>query len=60
MTIYQEKGYKDRDHYLRSFAKENGIKYSEVKTLADMLGPNEDFDGLVNEVEDYLDFCEEG
>jgi len=52
-NIYQENDYKDRKDYLESLADEYGIDYSMVETLADMLGENEDFDGLVSELEDY-------
>lgn len=51
MNIYQENGFKDRKDYLKNLAFEYG---PIVYTLADILGPNEDFDGLLSEIEDYL------
>ena len=51
--IYQEHGYKDRDDYLKSLAEEYEIDADMVFAMADMLGPNEDFDGLVIAIEDY-------
>jgi len=51
-NIYIENGYKNRVHYLESLAEEHGVDEESVKTLADMFGPNEDFDGLVTAVED--------
>ena len=53
MDIYREYGYKDREDYLRQLADENGADVEAVFALADMLGPNEDFDGLVTSVEDW-------
>ncbi len=52
-SIYQENGYADRAAYLKSLARENHVPLSVVKMAADLLGPNEDFDGLVSELEDY-------
>lgn len=53
MSIYQEHGYKDREDYLRQLAADNGADVEAVFALADMLGPDEDFDGLVAGVEDW-------
>jgi hypothetical protein len=50
--VYQQNGYENREAYLRSLADENGVDLSTVSALADMLGPNEDFDGLVSSLED--------
>ena len=55
MTIYTEKGFRDRHEYLRELALTYGIPVGFVLTLADLLGPNEDFDGLVMGLEDYAD-----
>ena len=52
MSIYEENGYADRKDYLRGLAEEYGTK---VYILADLLGPNEDFDGLVTGLEDMYD-----
>lgn len=54
-TIYQINGYKDRNHCLRSLAEDNGIELNVVLSLADLLGENEDFDGLVTSLEDYTE-----
>jgi phosphopantetheine adenylyltransferase len=53
MSIYKERGYKNRTEYLRELANENGADLQAVFALADMLGPDEDFDGLVASVEDW-------
>lgn len=50
--IYKRKGYANRAEYLQSLAKENGVDLGIVLAISDMLGPHEDFDGLVSMVED--------
>ncbi len=52
-NIYQQNGYENRRDYLKSLAEENGVSLTIVVSLAELLGPNEDFDGLVTSVEDY-------
>jgi hypothetical protein len=49
---YIKNGYKDRDDYLTTLADDYGIDSIIVNELAGMLGPSEDFDGLVTELED--------
>jgi hypothetical protein len=51
--IYQRNGYANRREYLESLAANFGVDMDVVLTLASALGPNEDFDGLVSELEDY-------
>jgi hypothetical protein len=53
MTIYQENGYANRRAYLDSLALELGLDRDTVHLMALMLGPSEDFDGLVTSLEDY-------
>lgn len=53
MDIYQKNGYENRMDYLKCLADDNGIELSNVMMLADLLGPSEDFDGLVSDLEDY-------
>ena len=50
--VYKRNGYANRDEYLDSLAEEYGVAKILVYSIADMLGPNEDFDGLVNALED--------
>ena len=52
MTIYKENGFDSRKDYLIDLADSYGLDQSIVFALADMLGTNEDFDGLVNALED--------
>jgi hypothetical protein len=51
-TVYKEKGYEDRDDYLRCVSEDYDVDIDVVKDLADLLGPNEDFDGLVAALQD--------
>ena len=51
-NIYQENGYADRDDYLTCLSEDYGISIEDVYSLAEMLGENEDFDGLVSALED--------
>jgi hypothetical protein len=53
MSIYTEHGYYSRHDYLTDLAAETGVPLYVVETMADLLGPNEDFDGLVSALEDY-------
>jgi hypothetical protein len=50
---YTIHGYKDRDDYLDTLADDQGIDRAAVRLIADMLGPSEDFDGLISELEDF-------
>jgi hypothetical protein len=59
--IYKNRGYEDRDDYLKNLADEYGVDPMVVNEIAGMLGPNEDFDGLVSELEDleYMGLLED-
>lgn len=48
-------GFESRRAYLDSLAEEYGIDRATVYMMASMLGPSEDFDGLVTSLEDYAD-----
>ena len=50
--IYKRKGYASRAEYLQGLADENGVDLDIVLAISDMLGPYEDFDGLVSMVEE--------
>lgn len=54
-TVYQLNGFRDRAHYLLSLARQYDVDYQDVAALADMLGEDEDFDGLVTSVEDHAE-----
>ncbi len=52
-TVYTENGYANRKEYLRSLCEEYDA--DKVHALANLLGPSEDFDGLVTALEDDAD-----
>jgi len=54
MSIYTDEGYEDREDYLRNLAEDYEMSYEDVKSLADILGANEDFDALLTELDDYV------
>jgi len=54
--LYQEHGFTDREAYLKSLAVEYEVDLSSVISLAELLGPNEDFDGLLTDLEDFSSF----
>lgn len=55
MSVYQEQGYKDRKDYLKCMAEDYGLPVQVVFELAYVLGPTEDFDGLVITLQDAAD-----
>ena len=55
MSIYNERGYSGRKDYLNSLAIEYGVHHDTVFLLASLLGRNEDFDGLISELETIED-----
>lgn len=53
-NIYQQNGYTDRDDYLTCLAEDYGISIDTVHCIADILGEEEDFDGLVSALEEAI------
>lgn len=51
--VYQQNGFKNRTEYLESVADDYGVDILIVRGLAGVLGPEEDFDGLISFLEDY-------
>ena len=51
-NIYQQNGYADRDNYLTCLSEDYGVSIEDIYSLSEMLGENEDFDGLVCALED--------
>jgi len=51
-NIYQAKGFADRADYIVQLAEDYDVPVEDVWVLADLLGPTEDFDGLVVHVND--------
>jgi hypothetical protein len=52
LESYLEYGAETRAEYLEMLADDYGIDLDTVHAMADVLGPNEDFDGLVTSLED--------
>ena len=51
--VYRENGYADREDYLSCIAEDYGLDLEQVvRPLAELLGPSEDFDGLIAMLED--------
>lgn len=53
-NIYNEKGYATRKDYLESIADDYGVDKDAVFAIAELLGPSEDFDGLIMMIEDGI------
>ena len=51
-TIYQERGYESRKAYLIGLSEETEMPINIVIVLSALLGPSEDFDGLVVALQD--------
>ena len=56
MSVYKENGYKDRNDYLEQLADEYDAPVQVVAALAEVLGPSEDFDGLVSNLKDWEEY----
>lgn len=57
-NVYKENGYENRRDYLRCMAEDYGAPLETVYAIAQMLGPDEDFDGLIVSLEDWADMQE--
>jgi hypothetical protein len=55
MSVYKQHGYNSRKHYLECMAEDYGLPVQVVFELAYVLGPTEDFDGLVITLQDAAD-----
>lgn len=53
LSVYADNGYSDRFSYLESLAEGNDFPMDALIELADLLGPEEDFDGLVVATEEF-------
>ena len=56
LAQYKEHGYTNREEYLKSLAIEYNANKNHVISLAELLGPAEDFNGLVSDLEDFSSF----
>jgi hypothetical protein len=55
MNPYTEYGYDTRREYLECIADDMGIDLEIVLMMADLLGANEDFDGLITALDDIAE-----
>ena len=51
-NVYQEHGFANRKEYLKHLAEDYDVPEEQVFMLAQLLGKNEDFDGLVSSIQD--------
>ena len=55
-NAYKENGYNDREDYLSCIAEDYGLDLEKVvRPVAELLGPEEDFDGLLTTLQDACD-----
>jgi len=45
----------NREEYLQQVANDYGVNLYVVSSLAEILGENEDYDGLISAMDDYCD-----
>lgn len=50
---YRDDGFESRVDYLRSLAEDHDLELSDILEIVDILGPGEDFDGLIVFLEDH-------
>lgn len=53
--IYTQHGFATRREYLENLAEDYGVDPAKVLALATLLGPGEDFNGLVSAVQDMTE-----
>ena len=53
MSVYTDAGYKNRRDFLEQLGDEYGADLQTVLEISSVLGPDEDFDGLVSALEDW-------
>lgn len=51
-NAYTDRGYRDRDHYLHDLAEAYDVPLDAVIAMSEVLGQDEDFDGLVSMVDE--------
>ena len=56
MSIYTDKGYENRKDYIQTIADDYGVDLFQVVELATLLGPEEDFDGLISMIDELAMF----
>lgn len=57
LDVYQKNGHANRYEYLQYVAESYGMDIESVCLMAGMLGEDEDFDGLINTIQDMEYFA---
>jgi hypothetical protein len=52
-TVYEDNGYKNRTEYLWSLTEDHNVSIGTVHLYSDLMGPSEDFDGLVSSLAEH-------
>lgn len=52
LDVYQRNGHANRTEYLRRLSGSFGLPMQQVQAAADLLGQDEDFDGLLSHLEE--------
>ena len=55
MSVYTDNGFEDREDYLTHLAEDLELDLITVTEVANLLGEDEDFDGLVTTLEDWVE-----
>lgn len=53
IDVYKEAGFQSRKDYLNYLSDGYGVDIDIVNALAGLLGPSEDFDGLISSLDDF-------
>lgn len=53
IDVYKEAGFEGRENYLNYLSDEYGVDIDIINALAELLGPSEDFDGLISSLDDF-------
>ena len=57
LSEYNIQGFDNRKQYLSYISEEYGMDLELVLSLAQLLGEEEDFDGLIHSIEEYDEPC---
>lgn len=52
-TVYEDNGYENRAEYLWSLTEDHNVSIETVHLYSGLLGPSEDFDGLVSALAEH-------
>jgi hypothetical protein len=52
-TVYEDNGFTNRTEYLWSLTEDHNVSIETVHLYSDLMGPSEDFDGLVSSLQEH-------